>query len=98
MSYQIGSNPIDENTQCYLKFHQWTIYDSENWTQSGHLYWNATTKNFEVIPDTPLSSLSSQGSGLNQGSNLMNQGNEIITNNIPVNSSKNIKPVIPRKK
>lgn len=93
MSYQIGSNPIDENTQCYLKFHQWTIYDSENWTQSGHLYWNATTKNFEVIPDTPPpSSLSSQGSG------LINQGNEIITNNIPVNSAKNIKPVIPRKK
>lgn len=82
MSYQIGSNPIDENTQCYLKFHQWTIYDSENWTQSGHLYWNATTKNFEVIPDPSLPS----------------QGNEIITNNIPVNSSKNIKPVIPRKK
>ena len=93
MSYQIGSNPIDENTQCYLKFHQWTIYDSENWTQSGHLYWNATTKNFEVIPDPSL---------INQGSNpppsLSSQGNEIITNNIPVNSAKNIKPVIPRKK
>lgn len=90
MSYQIGSNPIDEETQCFLKFHQWTIYDSENWTQSGHLYWNATTKNFEVIPDT--TSLRGKEESEEKGKE------EIIENILVKNAVKNIRPIIPRKK
>jgi hypothetical protein len=49
--FVIGPSPIPEEATCKLQFHQYTIYDSENWTQSGQLYWNAATKNFEVIPN-----------------------------------------------
>lgn len=52
-NFVIGSTPIPEENLCSLKFHQFTIYDSENWLQSGVLRWNATTKNFEVLPDPP---------------------------------------------
>jgi hypothetical protein len=51
-NFTIGSTPIPEGNLCNLKFHQYVIYDSENWTQSGVLRWNATTKNFEVLPDS----------------------------------------------
>lgn len=50
-NFQIGSSPIDVNTPCFLKFHQFTIYDSQNWTQTGVLKWNAATKEFFVEPD-----------------------------------------------
>ncbi len=49
--FVIGSTPIPEINNCSLKFHQYTIYDSVNWTQSGVLRWNATLKCFEVLPD-----------------------------------------------
>jgi hypothetical protein len=37
-----------------LMFHDFVIYDNENWTQDGTLMWNATTKNFYVQPTIPV--------------------------------------------
>lgn len=79
-NFVIGSTPIPEENLCSLKFHQFTIYDSENWLQSGVLRWNATTKNFEVLPD-PMSFLQTG-----------KEENEIIINNTNVNSKKIIIP------
>ena len=79
-NFVIGNTPIPEENLCSLKFHQYTIYDSENWTQSGTLRWNATTKNFEVLPDTPFSQ-SEKGTE-----------KEEIINNTNVNSKKIIIP------
>jgi hypothetical protein len=76
-NFVIGNTPIPEENLCSLKFHQFTIYDSENWLQSGTLRWNATTKNFEVLPDPPLSE---------------NSDKETIINNTNVNSKKIIIP------
>lgn len=77
-NFVIGNTPIPEENLCSLKFHQFTLYDSENWLQSGTLRWNATTKNFEVLPDPlPLSE---------------NSDKETIINNTNVNSKKIIIP------
>lgn len=55
MSYdfQIGSNPIPESAPSKLTFHQYTIYDSALWTESGYLYWDASAKQFTVMPSPP---------------------------------------------
>lgn len=82
-NFVIGNTPIPEENLCSLKFHQYTIYDSENWTQSGTLRWNATTKSFEVLPDT-----FSQGE---KGGEKVTEKEEII-NNTNVNSKKIIIP------
>jgi len=52
-NFVIGSSPIGTGTPCYLKFHEFTIYDSETWTQSGTVKFDAVTKNFYVLPDPP---------------------------------------------
>lgn len=49
-NFQIGSTIPPENV-CQLTFHQYVIYDSENWTQSGTLKWDAPNKCFIVVPD-----------------------------------------------
>ena len=41
----------ESTTPCYLKFHQFDIYNSIEWTQSGTLKWNAETKQIYVLPD-----------------------------------------------
>ena len=74
--FVIGSSPIPEINTCSLKFHQFILYDSVNWTQSGVLRWNATTKSFEVLPD-PLTNLTEK---------------EEITTPISVNSKKIVIP------
>jgi len=55
MSYDfvIGSSPIPEEAPSKLFFHQYCIYDSENWTESGYLYWDATTKQFTIQAAPP---------------------------------------------
>ena len=87
-NFTIGSTPIPEGNLCNLKFHQYVIYDSENWTQSGVLRWNATTKNFEVLPDPP-----SSFSSFSQSEKEREKENEeIIVNTTNVNSKKIIIP------
>ncbi len=76
--FVIGSTPIPEINNCSLKFHQYTIYDSVNWTQSGVLRWNATLKCFEVLPD-PVPPQNEKE-------------NEILTAPINVNSKKIVIP------
>lgn len=85
-NFVIGSSPIPEENLCSLKFHQYTLYDSENWTQSGVLRWNAITKSFEVLPD-PIPPFSLR-------EKEVQTEKEIITNPISVNSKK---IVIPKK-
>lgn len=55
--FALGSYPIPDEPGCVLTFHQYVIYDSVNWTQSGVVRWNATTKQFEVQPDVPPSEI-----------------------------------------
>ncbi len=49
--FTIGDTPIGTETPCKLKFHEFVIYDSENWTQTGVVKWDAVNKQFYVVPD-----------------------------------------------
>lgn len=55
MSYDmcLGSSPIPSETSSKLTFHQYTIYDSANWTQDGYICWNASLKEFYLVPFIP---------------------------------------------
>jgi len=58
-NYVIGNQEIDPSELCSLKFHQYNIYNSIEWTQSGQLYWDAVAKQIIVIPNPlPLNSQS----------------------------------------
>ena len=46
----IGSSPIPPYITSKLSFHQYTIYDSTNWTEDGYLCWSAIDRNFYVMP------------------------------------------------
>lgn len=50
-NFQIGNSPIGLNEPCKLTFHEFPIYDSINWTQTGILKWDALNKCFFVLPD-----------------------------------------------
>lgn len=49
-NFIIGDSNVDINEPCYLKFHQFDIYNSVDWTSSGQLCWNSATKQIYVQP------------------------------------------------
>jgi hypothetical protein len=51
--FVIGASPIPETDTCKLSFHQYTIYDSTAWTESGYVYYDAVTKQFTVQTAPP---------------------------------------------
>lgn len=51
-NFTIGSAPVGTDNPSQLYFHEFVIYDSINWTQSGNLCWDATNQVFYVVPFT----------------------------------------------
>jgi hypothetical protein len=51
----IGStDTTPPNTPFWIKVHDKIIYDSESWSTSGTLVWNAVSQQFEVLPNQLL--------------------------------------------
>jgi len=46
-NFQIGSSLATED--CWLKFHQFSIFDTTKFTTSGPIYWDNTEKCFYVF-------------------------------------------------
>ena len=51
-NFQIGSSNAEGD--CWLKFHQYTLFDTTKFTTSGPIYWDNTEKCFYVFtPPNP---------------------------------------------
>lgn len=48
-NFTIGNDPTMA-AFSQLKFHQYTIYDNQNWNQDGYICYNAQTREFYLVP------------------------------------------------
>lgn len=62
MSYDFVIPPAPVNSVCKLSFHEYSIYDSVSWTNSGNLAFDQPSGNFIVIPKPTTSGLYSYNS------------------------------------